>query len=411
MAANPGLSVMLVHNRYLLRGGEDVVFESEAELLQENGCHVIRVEAQSQMPAGLVDSMRVAGSALWSRQWYRRIREEAARHRPDVIHVHNFFPTISSAVFFAARKAGVPAVMTLHNFRLLCPGGSFFRDGRSCKKCADRIVAIPAIRHGCYRDSRAGSAVVAGMLAANRLIGTWSRQVGCFIALTEFSKSILADRAVPAEKIFVKPNFARELLPAPSPGSSRRGGLFVGRICREKGIGTILQAWSFPDLPLRIIGSGPLAEEMQGRSAPSVEWAGQKTSIEVAAAMRRAAFLLVASESFENFPVVVAEAFCNGLPVIASRLGPLAEIVQDGRTGLHFTAGDPADLAAKIRWASENPSEMAAMGLNARREYEAKYNPAANFAQLMAVYRKALELRADAMPALNSAGARRRGEG
>jgi glycosyltransferase involved in cell wall biosynthesis len=385
------LTVMLVHNRYLQRGGEDTVFEAEANLLEQAGCRVIRLEAQSRMPDGFVDSLRLAGSAIWSLRWYRSFRQAAARVQPDVVHIHNFFPNISPAVFYAAGHVPVPIVMTLHNFRLLCPAGDFFRAGRLCHDCVGRGVAWPAIAHGCYRGSRAGSAVVAGMLALSRALGIWRTRIACFIALSQASRDQLARGGIPREKMVVKPNFTRDLLPWPPADTINRcGGLFVGRLSPEKGIDTLVRAWAGMGAPLRVIGDGPLAADLKENSGIAVELAGWKTPIEVSAAMRRAAFVVAPSRVQENFPMAIAEAFCNGAPVIASRLGAMAELVQDGETGLHFNPADAIDLRAKVRWALDHPAEMSRMGRNARQVYEQKYNPRRNLLQLLSIYRQAI---------------------
>jgi glycosyltransferase involved in cell wall biosynthesis len=387
---NRALTVMLVHTHYLQRGGEDTVFEAEADLLEQAGCRVIRVEAQSRMPNGVVDSFRVTGSAIWSVRWYRTLRQIAARVRPDVVHVHNFFPSISPAVFAAARRVPVPIVMTLHNYRLLCPAGDFFRAGQLCHDCVGKQLPWPSIVHGCYRGSRAGSAAVAGMLALSRALGIWRADVARFITPSRSSRDQLVRGGLPGEKIIVKPNFTRDLLPWPPADTANRcGGLFVGRLSPEKGIDTLVRAWS-AGAPLRVIGDGPLAAALKAYAGPAIEFAGWKTPTEVSAAMRRAAFVLVPSRLQETFCMAVAEAFCNGAPVIASRLGALAEIVQDRATGLHVNHGDPADLQAKIRWALAHPAEMSRMGRQARRVYEEKYNPARNLAQLISVYQRAI---------------------
>jgi glycosyltransferase involved in cell wall biosynthesis len=390
MADRRPLTVILVHNRYVYSGGEDTAFESEAELLEQHGFRVSRVEAQSRTPLDAADALRIGIAATWSHTWYKKIKEMAGDIKPDVIHMHNFFPNISPAVLFAAAKANVPVVLTLHNFRLLCPRGDFFRSSRICEDCIGKIVPWPAVLHGCYRQSRVASGAVSAMIAVHRFCGTWAKKVTLYIALSEFSKNRLVRGGLPADRIMVKPNFARDLAPSLPLYGSRSGALFVGRLSHEKGLDTLLDGWSTLGVPLEILGDGPLEDTVRKAHLPSVEWLGRKTQREVAAAMRRAGFLVVPSNVYENFPMTIAEAFCNGAPVITSRMGAMAEIVEDGVTGLHFNPGDAGDLAAKVCWAAENPAEMYQMGRNARRLYEERYSPDANFARLSAIYTEAI---------------------
>ena len=305
---------------------------------------------------------------------------------PDVVHVHNFFPLLTPAIYDACRDAGVPVVQTLHNYRTICAGAMLMRSGRPCEDC---IGSSPyrAVLHGCYWDSRPASLAVARMVAMHRRRGTWETKVDRFIALTEFAKNRFVKAGFPADRIVVKPNFVEDR----TVGEAARGGaLFVGRLSPEKGINTLLRAWDGLDAPLRIAGDGPLLDSLSGADMTNVSVLGRTKPEAVSGEMARAEFLVMPSEWYETFGLVIVEAFCQGLPVIASRLGAMAEIIEDGVTGLHFTPGDAANLAAKVRWAASHPDEMRRMGANARRVYEKKYTPEANYRQLMAIYAAAM---------------------
>ena len=228
------------------------------------------------------------------------------------------------------------------------------------------------------------------MIARHRGRGTWRTKVDRFIALTEFARTKFVEAGFPRDKIAVKPNFVEDG-GTRVPEGSRSGALFVGRLSPEKGIGTLLAAWRGLDVPLRIAGDGPLLSMVRGANPPNVAPLGGLPPEAVSQEMTRAAFLAMPSEWYETFGLVIVEAFCQGLPVIASRLGAMAEIVEDGVTGLHFTPGDAQDLAAKIRWASDHPEEMLEMGRTARRIYEQKYTPKVNYDQLIAVYENAIQ--------------------
>ena len=384
------LNVITVHNRYLMRGGEDEVFESEARLLEARGCKVQAISQEMTHPSGVAGKVRVALNAVWSRPWHDDFCATLRNVQPDVVHVHNFFPLVSPAIYYACRDAGVPVVQTLHNYRLLCPSATFLRDGALCELCLRRSMPWPGVLHACYRGSRAATATVAAMLAAHRAMRTWQTKVDVYIALSEFARRKFVAGGLPPERIVVKPNFVRA-----DPGSRCGRGeyaLFVGRCSSEKGVSVLAEAWAALSnlIPLQIVGDGPLLKEVATRlhqnACVSVTMPGRLSPADVLSSMRSARFLVVPSICYENFPLVVAEAYACGVPVIASRLGALAESVHDGQTGLHFTPGDPIDLAAKAQWAWDHPKEMETMGRAARAEYEAKYTAERNCKMLVDIY-------------------------
>ena len=383
------LSVLCVHNRYIQPGGEDQVFESESQLLAQNGVRVEKVEEQTTYPGGLVRKIQAAVDCVWSRSWYQKCKTLLRDVRPDVVHIHNFFSVISPSIYYACREEGVPVVQTLHNYRLACPAASFYRDGKICEECLDR-GPFHAVRYGCYRESKLATAALATMLEVHRRKNTWTEMVDCYVALTEFAKEKMIQGGLPAEKIRVKPNF---VLPDPGP---RRGqgdyALFVGRLVDLKGVGTLIKAWrKLPgSIPLVIAGDGPYRPEMEKLIADlklaNIDYRGRLSRTETLATMKGARFLMFPSEWYEGFPVTIAESFACGVPVLCSRLGGMQEIVEDGCTGLHFTTGNAADLAEKVQWAWSNPQETSAMGLAARAEFEAKYSAERNFGMLTEIY-------------------------
>ncbi len=384
------MRILKLHTHYQQPGGEDASFGAEVALLRDKGHTVVPLTFHNKQLEDVPLLWRAAVT-LWNREAYTRVREAIRLHRPDILHVHNTFPLASPAVIHAAKAEGVPVVMTLHNYRLLCVNAFLFRQGQVCEACLGRLPWRGAL-YGCYRESRAASAVVAGMITLHRALGTWSL-VDRFIALTEFARQKFIEGGFPPEKISVKPNFVH---PDPGPGEGRGGyALFVGRLSPEKGLGTLLMAWERlgGKAPLKIVGDGPLAPEVQEaqKRIPGVEWLGRKAPEEVYALMGEASFLVFPSEWYEGFPKVLAEAFAKGLPVLASALGSQGSIVDHGRTGLHFRPGDPEDLAAKVEWLLAHPNELARMRKEARAEYEAKYTAEENYRQLMAIYQTVLE--------------------
>lgn len=383
------LSVLCVHNRYIQPGGEDQVFESESQLLAQNGIRVEKVEEQTTYPGGLVRKIGAAVDCVWSRSWHQRFKALLRRFEPDVVHIHNFFSVISPSVYYACREEGVPVVQTLHNYRLACPAASFYRDGKVCEECLER-GPFHAVRYGCYRDSKLATAALAAMLEVHRRKNTWTEMVDCYVALTEFARAKMIQAGLPAEKIVVKPNF---VLPDPGPRAGDGDyALFVGRLVDLKGVGTLIKAWSkLPaSIPLVIAGDGPFRPEMEkligDLRLSNVTYRGRLSRPETLATMKGARFLMFPSEWYEGFPVTIAESFACGVPVICSRLGGMQEIVEDGCTGLHFTPGDAADMAEKVQWAWSNREEISTMGFAARAEFEAKYSAEKNLGMLTDIY-------------------------
>lgn len=389
------LNIISVHNHYLTAGGEDQVFESEARLLRERGHQVTQVEEQNAYPDSVSKKIGMAVDCVWSRRWHREFRELLQKSRPDVVHIHNFFPRISPSIYYACRREGVPVVQTLHNYRLLCAGAELYRDGKVCEECLDHGV-LRGVRYGCYQGSKLGTAVLTLMVDLHRRAHTWSNMVDCYIALTEFSRSKLISGGLPADRIRVKPNF---VLPDPGPKTGRGDyALFVGRLVKSKGVPAMLEAWKeLSAIPLHIVGDGPCREqietEQKAGTLPSVTYRGRLPRAETLAAMKNARFLVFPSEWYEGFPVTIAEAFACGVPVVGSRLGAMQEIIADGVTGLHFQAGDLQDMRRKMQWAWEHPAEIQEMGRRARQEFEQKYTAEQNILMLELAYEFAMTSR------------------
>ncbi|MYM73979.1 glycosyltransferase [Duganella sp. FT134W] len=383
------LRVLVVHNRYRVRGGEDVVAEAEAALLREHGVEV-RMYLRDNQELGQLSPLAAAAGALWSERSASEIDRLCAQWAPDLLHFHNTFPLISAAPYWHAARRRLPVVQTLHNFRLLCPQGTLQRHGAPCRACIGRVPWRAAL-HGCYHDSPAQSGVAASALQLHRMLGTYRHRIQAYITPSKFSRELYIAGGLPAARLHVKPHFIADDGQCPTPDQPRGGGLYVGRLSGEKGVAVLLRAMTYlggQAAALRLAGDGPLAPLVQQR-APGA-WLGRLSAEEVRAHMRRARFLVAPSTCLETFGLAVIEAFANGLPVIASNHGGLGELVRDGVTGLLVTPGDAADLAQKIRWALQHPQTMARMGDAARAHYLQHYTPAHNFRQLCAIYRAVL---------------------
>lgn len=358
---------------------------AEASLLEARGHRVIRYSLHNdEIPK--MGRFALAKATVWNSTVYRELGGLLRQERPDLIHFHNTFPLISPAAYYAAREAGVPVVQTLHNYRLICPNGLLFRESRPCELCVGKAMAWPGIVYSCYRHSRSATAVTAAMLAWHRAHGTWTGAVDMYIALSEFSRHKFIEGGLPANRIMVKPNFLNT-----DPGLGDHAGefaLFIGRLSPDKGVDTLITAWRQlrRALPLKVVGDGPLQGKID-HSTMDVEWLGHLTRDRVILLMKQAAFLILPSKVYENFPLTILEAFATGLPVITSGHGALAEIVHEGQTGRLFRAGDATNLASTVEWALGHREEMAAMGRRARVEFKAKYTAERNYDILMRAYR------------------------
>jgi glycosyltransferase involved in cell wall biosynthesis len=385
------MNILAAHNFYKQPGGEDQCVAAEVAMLKSHGHEVTQYFLRNES-IDAMSRLQVGSRTIWSGPAFRELRQLFRTHRPQIAHFHNTFPLISPAAYYAARAENVRVVQTLHNFRLCCANALLFRDGDVCEDCLGKSIPWPAIVHKCYHDSRAASATIATMLTAHRVLGTWRKLIDVYIALTEFGRRKLIEGGLPADKIAVKSNFA---YPDPGPGAGAGGyAVFVGRLSAEKGVETLLKAWRHlgGSLPLRLVGDGPLAGAVREAAAKdaSIQWLGNVPLEAVYTLVGEAAFLVLPSQCYENFPRVVIEAFAKGTPVIASKLGGMAEIVDDGRTGLHFKPGDPADLAMKVRSILADPLKLARLRQAARQRFDQCFTADVNHKSLMAIYKKAL---------------------
>jgi glycosyltransferase involved in cell wall biosynthesis len=388
------MRILILHNHYQQSGGEDAVVSDESELLRERGHDVRLIEADNRTIGGALDQLSAALSTIYSSGWRSRIRAELVAFRPHVVHVHNFFPLMSPSVYMACSDAGVAVVQTLHNYRLVCPGALLARQSSICELCIGKSVPWPAVRHACYRGSRGATAATAAMLAIHRARGTWQRDVQAYVALTEFGRGKFVSGGYPADRIHVKPNFAKDCGTGDGDGGYF---LFVGRLSAEKGILALLQAYRTHNnlLPLKIVGSGPLEDQVRAACAESagITWLGKLSPSVVRTLMQSATAVACPSECYEAHPMVAVESLSAGTPVIAPRLGAFIEMVSDFENGLMYDAFDTAQLGDRLRYASEHPAQMRSMRGAARTAFEQRYSADVSYRGLMQIYEKAMQLR------------------
>lgn len=386
------MTLILVNNYYQQSGGEERAVDNEKTMLESrgHGVHVVR-DSNSRIDS-IWEKARTARRLVYSRPGREALASAIAAVRPDVVHVHNFFPLLTPSIYDACRAVDVPVVQTLHNYRIVCPGGLLMRNGQVCEKCMHASPYV-SVLYRCYRGSRLGTLAVARMVDKHRRWRTWGTKVDSFVVLTEFAKEKFVEAGLPPGKLTVKPNF---VTPDPGIGSGDGGyALFVGRMSAEKGLDVLLSAWSrlSGKVPLKIVGDGPIGERIRHtcKGLRGVEYLGWREKEEVLALMKSASFLVLPSVWYEGFPMVIVESFAVGLPVIGSRLGSLATLIRNGVTGMHVKPGDPHDLGEKVAWLTSHPAELDRMRAEARAEYERRYTDGENYRVLMSVYRRVLE--------------------
>jgi len=389
------LKVLLVHNFYRSGspGGEDVVFQQDCRLLERGGheVHTYTRHNDEMSEASLLDMARTAAGIRFSRRTYRELIQRMRQDRPDVVHCHNIFPLISPSAYLAARDSGVPVVQTVHNYRMVCAAGTHFREGRVCEECKPSIQ-FPAVAHACYRGSRAASWFVSRGIAHHWAVGTYRRLVDRFVALTEFAAGRLIAAGIDPGKISLCPNVV-EFADPPRAGRGESGtepyAVFMGRLSAEKGINTLLGAWgNRPPWRLKLLGSGPLLQECQRRielERLPVDCLGMRSRDEAMAILAGAKALLVPSLWFEGMPMVILEAWSQGVPVVGSRIGGIAEMLRGDR-GITFDPGNTEALADAVRQLAESPDLAARIAANAAAEYSREHVAAIGLSRLEAVY-------------------------
>ncbi|MEE4566234.1 glycosyltransferase family 4 protein [Paenibacillus polymyxa] len=392
----PVSKVLIIHNFYQQSGGEDKVVEQESAMLRSRGIETEHyyVHNDSIQSKGLANMAKLAVEATWSFPEFKRIKELLLRVKPDVVHVHNFFPVISPSVYHACERLGIPVVQTLHNYRLICPAATFMRGNEVCEKCLHGTL-LHSIRHGCYRGSQLQTIPVAAMIKFNELIGTWQHKVSRYIALTEFARDKFAESGIPLDRIAVKPNFVHHQTVKAKYDPNDRYLLFVGRISAEKGVRNLLQAWSQLEdrggLRLVIIGEGPeKAELAAAHQQEDIRFLGKQDGDTVLDCMSRAMYVMVPSIWYEGFPMTIVESYSVGTPVLCSRIGALEEVVEDGVTGFHFQHDDLENIKTVIRRAVAYEN-YAAMRQKVAQNYAAHYTEEVNVKQLLAIYSEAME--------------------
>jgi len=386
------MKILVAHNHYQQAGGEDAVARAEVEMLRAHGHDVLYVEFSNKdfNDLSLPSKINNVLSWGWSQKAHDLMQDHCVSFSPDIAHFHNTFFMMTPSVYSACQSRGVPVIQTLHNYRLLCSNGLFYRQGHVCEECLGHSFDR-AVKYGCYRNSRVLSWAVVNMLKKHWQERTWQEKVDAFIVSNEFARDKCIEGGLPEEKIFVKPNSVTY-----DPGVRQEVGdyfVFAGRLSEEKGIMVALEAFKLlPNQKLIVMGDGPLkvdaADYIKKYGLKNVQLLGQLEKKEYYEGLKKAKALIVPSLCYEQYTLVAVEAFACGVPVIASRLGSMKEIVIDHHTGLLFEPGDPKDLAEKIDFLSKNSTGILAWGQEARRSFENKFLAQKNYEKLISLYQQ-----------------------
>lgn len=395
------MRILLIHNYYKQAGGEDTVFHQEAKLLEAHGHTVELLTFSNSEVVSIAQKLEAALGVIYNWRSANRVKRKIEVFQPDVVHVHNFFPLVSPAVFYVCKKYKVPVVMTLHNYRLICPSAVMHYNGQVQLENIHKMFPLKAIAKGVYRGSKIDTASVVLATGIHKLLGTWRSKVNRFIALTPGAAALFRDSSLKptSEQLAVKPNFTADL----GLGAMEREDFFIylGRLTEEKGIRTLLKAHTLNPFPLKIIGTGPLEKEVQAYAAqnPTVEFLGFRKREEAMQWLKRARALIFPSEWLETFGMTAVEAFATGTPVIAAKIGGGAHLVQHLVNGLHYAPGNSQQLAECVQLLQTQPSLIRKMGQSARASYEQLYTPEVNYKQLIQIYKQAMRVKEEPAPA------------
>jgi glycosyltransferase involved in cell wall biosynthesis len=378
--------VLIIHNKYRLHGGEDSMFESEKKLLETKGHKVITYVRNNKETTryGSIKTLLFPLNTIFSLRTYFKIKKLIKKEKPDVAYIHNTFPVISPSVYYACRSRNVPTIQRLPNYRLLCPNAYLFRAGKVCELCLAKNNPFIGVKYKCYRKSKTLTFILALMLKIHRR--TYLKKVDMFVPNSEIVRSKFIQAGYPKNKLIYKPNFTDGMI---EPNFKKKEfAIYVGRLSIEKGVNALAQAWADIDYPLEIYGTGPLLNIFAGN--PNIKCFNEKSMNECINRIKNAKFLIFSSEWEETFGISMIEAFSVGTPVLASKIGNMKYVVEDGKTGKFFIPGDATDLKKKALWMIEHSKECIDMGKLAYKEYKEKYTPEINYNNLMNVFEKVI---------------------
>ena len=393
------MNILQVHNKYKILGGEWTVLHQEYELLKKNHSVDQFIVDNNIELSSVIDKLKLVYKTHYNKQAKSKISEKLKQGNYDVMHTHNFFPLLSPSIFEAAREAGIPSILSLHNFRLIHPNGLLYHNGKIDHRSINGS-AYNCVWDGVYRNSKLQTAVAAHMIEYHRKHKTWQNLPSAFIALSEFSKQMFVDGGLPKERIFIKPNFIEDPLNNGSglkiQEKKENMFLFVGRISTEKGIQDLIECWIQNKIKAKLViaGDGPLRSKLEEKSKanPSVQWLGQISREEILQKLSVAKAMLFPTRCYEGQPLIILEALSVGCPVITSKIGNPQNMIDDGGSGLHFKTGDIKDMYQKISHIYYKTANRKEMSKKARERYLQNYTPEKNLEMMLDIYKAAAKL-------------------
>ena len=381
------MDVLFIHNEYGKFSGEEAVVRTQIELLSKHGVKVSRYFRSSteieEIPLG---KARAFVNGIYSRRAGREVREKIVQENPDIVHIHNLYPFISPAVLPVIKKYNTSIVMTVHNYRLLCPNGLFYNRTGICERCTGRGKELNCIVYDC-EDSFFKSAGYALRNAYARYRRFYIDNVDAFLCLTDFQRQKLVENGYPDQKMFVIPNMFTQRLPENISKKENSYIAFAGRISREKGIDLLLDAARLlPNVRFKLAGA--VRDGYKLMNVPeNVELCGILQGEKLMHFYKNAFAFVHPSIWYEGFPMVLPEAMAYRLPVIAPRIAGIPEIIEDGYNGVLFTMGIAAELAQKIKYIWENPGKAHELGENGYQKLKKEYLPDVYYERLINVYK------------------------
>ncbi len=376
------MKVLQVHNAYRHFGGEDVVVNLEYELLKRNDIDIEQLLFNN-------DSLNIS-DLFYSKASYKRLDDEIKKRKPDLIHIHNLFYKASPSILKCAKDHNIPVVLTLHNYRLICPNGLLLRNEKPCVKCVNKTFPISAIKHKCFQNSRPKTLALSLSLAYQNKTHTWNKLVDKFIVLTPFAKKTFINSAlnIDENKIIIKPNSVDDF--KTEFESKRKDYLFIGRLSSEKGIQIAIEAFNqLSNINLHVVGSGPLENSLKEQSNKNIIFHGIKDRAFIKNILPQTKALVLPSLCYEGLPNTIVEAFSSGTPIIYSNIDNINTIVENNKTGLSFETGNAISLKEAVL--NFERLQDTKLNNNAREKYLSNYTHKKNILSLLKIYEEAIE--------------------
>ena len=388
------MRILLIHNKYIHKGGEDIAFETELNLLRQNNHTVYPLIFDNAKMNSKIGKIRLSIGAIYNSNSARRVSEVIKDFTPNVIHVHNHFYVASPSIFYVAKKFKIPILLTLHNYRLICSGALLMRNSQSCELCTKKKFPLYGVKYACHQNSHLTTAQITFVTSLHKLLGTWKNKVNKYLVLTEFAKSKFLNSSLDLkdDQIIVKPNSVDDYGVAAST-DRKNVFLYVGRLSNEKGLEILLNATNLRDFKLEIIGDGPLLNKVldfQKRNK-NIKYLGFQNKEFIIDRLKHCLALVFPSISYEGLPLIILEAFSTGTPIISSDIGNINTIVRKGINGLHFESGNAKSLAATIGYFQSNICDLSHLYLNARETFEKNYIHSKNYELLVKAYENVLK--------------------